>query len=102
MAELGEIYIEFAVVVKSVDTQDPEPENNIPEGGVSVEEVEFYEDGELVTDKKLTLALDEYVNENHRERLDEAAAEAYGEAMRSAEEDRADHEIQMRKDEGFW
>ena len=95
----GEMYLEITVVVKSVDHCPADPGNGFPESTTIAEELEFLDDGELITDKPTIDALEEYVRGKYGDKLDELAAEAYNDEQRDIEEAKADYLYQQMKED---
>ena len=66
---------EIEIKIKTLDHCPAEPENGFPYATTVAEELEFFIDGELVEDKNLVSALQNYVFDNFRDDIDVEADE---------------------------
>ena len=89
---LGELNIEFTVLIKSAHHQPAEPDVGLMHSITTADEIEIVDcDGFRLEDEKL----EEYIFEKHGTALNEIAAEAHNEEMRDAADAKADYEYEV-------
>jgi hypothetical protein len=65
----AEMTLKIKVVVTKTDYNPAEPAENIPRHYLTIEELEFYDGDELITDKALVDALENHVFERNIDKL---------------------------------